>query len=156
MTEERLSSQLYRRITEFVDLGTSRGVSNFCLSGPGNVPTLFGDFAAIFPQRTSQDINFAIVVTTPGIDQKSYYDRILALEIPDRVRAMRIREDPLLRVIMEQAMLARGLPSIVLAIGETQDTKERNIFLLCIAGISPENALTELQEKVRERKVRLN
>lgn len=158
MKPENLQERIFQVVTDFLHKGPQNGVNNFVLEGPGNVPTNYNEFIALFPPITDGEVNFVILASTPQHrdDPKYFYEKVLKLEISDRIKSLRIVDHLLIRRGFEAISSLEGLPIIVLAIGKTLETNEENIALFCIKGISPETALAELQEKVQQRKTRLN
>lgn len=146
-----ISKSLYHKAIEFMQLGSEGGVNSFNMVGPIDVPTYFNDFAALFP-KAGGEFSFAIIATTPNRERSYFYDRILGLEIPERIRALRMVDDVGIRTLFESIYTLGNLPSIVLAFGETRDMREECLLLFCVAGRSPESALRLLQDAVRERK----
>lgn len=114
---------LYQQTLEFIKLDLESGVNNYTLDGPVNVPTKFDDFASMFP-GVGGEYSFALLATTPDRTQDYYYDRILGLSLPERIRSLHMVDDPDIRALFEKVFMLGNLPSMVLAFGVTRDTKE--------------------------------
>lgn len=164
MATERGSAELWRdRMVQFMKIGTSGGVSNFFLEGVLDVPTVFENFVGIFPYN-DPNLEGPLAVMGSGVGNTlDFYNRILNLELPERVKDL-IKHFP--EVISDEArgaiesledfFIMAGLPTRVLAFGKTRDTKEEAIVLYATVGIHPQQALDDIKDRIRHRLPKLN
>ncbi len=138
--------ELFNDMLEFFLYAANGNAQIAALRGPIDVPTIFHTFAGLFPEGT-----FAAVSNRNGVDKIALYGNILGLSIPGRVLAVEDLDRPSLRRAHERLLSLNGLPSIVLAIGETQATQEEAIYIATARGIIPGTGLAEIQEAVRRR-----
>lgn len=157
MEQERRNEtvQLFDKMVNFARLGPSRGVNNFVLAGPVDVPTIFHTFVGTFPNLGESDSSIAVAGTSRN-NAIDVYSQILHLEVPQRVDDLKIKDSEKIRQACENIFAVGKLPSIVIGIGETMDTGEQAIVLYSVAGISPKGALLEIQDRIKNRMAKFN
>lgn len=156
MPGERISPEdLANRMANFIRLGPSRGVNNFVLRGPINVPTNMKSFVGIFPGLGEEGD-----IATVSIGQKQtpseVYSKVLELELPQRVKDTFITVDENIRERMERRSSHQGLPTIVLGFGEACEAREEVVILGFVSGMSADEALSKLQNRVQARMSEFN
>lgn len=146
---------LFGSMVEFARSGPDNGVNNFVLIGPVDVPTIFHTFVGSFPYPTGDDSSLAVIATRQ-VSAFDIYSQILRLEIPTRVERIQVKDDEQMRRDFGKAAAMKNLPSIVIGIGEARDTKEEVVVLCSIIGISPKKALSEIQDRIKNRMSEFN
>lgn len=146
---EEVYSSIYRFLKQ--EMG-QRFVHNFLLTDDsGNVPADYWGFVGIFPKPPAgTEAGYISIITDPNRAISTFNSRILQVELPERVRQLRIPADSQLRLAGSFRCAVKGLPSIVLAFGETRDTQQESILLACIVGITPAEALRVIQNRTKE------
>ena len=142
-------------LRESMELGL---VKNFTIDGPvKDEPTLFRDFIFIsdFALRRSGETEMK-VVTTSDSSVIEIYDKILKLTFPQRLRDLKISTIPTLKKVNRTRTSLLKMPYIIIALGKIRSTEEKIISMFCVTGMSPEEAFTEVQERVRSRKITFN
>lgn len=146
--------QIFDSMLNFARLGSSRGVNNFVLVGPVDVPTIFHTFAGAFPNLNESDSPIAVAGRRDNaID---VYSQILQLKVPQRIEDLKIKDSEEIRKICEKVFAAGNLPLIVIGIGEARDTEEEVVVLYSIIGFSPKGALLEIQDRIKSRMAKFN
>lgn len=128
------------------------------MEGPVDVPTKFHTFAALI-KHGEEDELFAFSTggrDDPGLNALTLYRRILALEVPKRIKDLRIESDAEVRANLESLFSIQGMPSTVVALGNTLSNNKNVTIISTLAGASPETALSEIQEKVKGRMAKFN
>ena len=147
--------QIFDTMLNFARRGPSRGVNNFVLTGPVNVPTLFHTFVGKFPDLSGSDASIAVAGTI-GNNAIDVYSQILDLKVPERVEDLNIRDIEEMRELFETVSIAEDLPSVVIGIGEARDTKEKVVVLYSLQGMSPTIALLEMQDRIKSCMAKFN
>lgn len=160
-SREQLNPQeIMGQIAEFFRLGPEKGINNFIINGPvRDAPIEFTIFAGLYPPHIlSPEHTCVIVGNDPeGLTRAPHYhSKILKLQLSERVRQFKIKDIPSLRRGMERWVALNKMPYIAIGFGHTQDTNEEVVLLAFIAGISPETALKEFQDKSKNRLVTFN
>lgn len=141
----------YERTQKFMQLQAEGLVSNFSLSEPRDVPTYMWGFFALFPRLPLETrpayLSFSV---DPNKDLVPFRSEVLSLRLPDRIRETKLRQDREISTAAEAVMAAQDLPSIVLAVGERYNPTEDVMLLFCVVGMSPEEALKQIQRRTRE------
>ncbi len=149
-----------QRIEEFTNQGPENDVSNFVLEGPlQNDATITRVAAALFPPKAAGvDPYCAILTTDPNEKGKmaEYHSRILRLNINDRIQQLHVPDDPMTREIMTQLCNLNGWPVIAIMFARYKRSTDEVIVMHSIAGMSPQTALREFQNKSRERIAKLS
>lgn len=149
--------QLYHeKVCQFLGINPEKGVNNFSLVPPRNIPTTFWGFSALFPTVGSSRGSYVLYSSDQTRDIELFRRRISTLTIPDRVRELPIASNPVIQRMGEIKCALEGLPSIVLAYGERDDPTEEVIMLYCIVGVIPDRALKQIQQRHQEAVARLN
>lgn len=120
------------------------------------MPTSFWGFSAFFSGLEISRGGYLLYSTSPEKSIDTFQAKIPTLAIPDRIKALRISSNPALEKLWEIRCHLEGLPSIVLAYGEKYNPTEEVIFLFCIQGMSPEQALRKIQQRHAEAAARSN
>lgn len=144
-------------ISRFLRIGPGHGLNNVVLAGPIDVRAKFTGFIALFPRMHDQnDHTMAILDTTSTPRSRSEcYDKTAALTITDRIRNLNIPDDPTTQRRLEAFLALQGMPSIVIAWGMTVQTQEESIVMFFINGVRPEQALSMVQDKIKNRRATL-
>jgi len=146
---------LLLKASEFVSLGEQNDVTNFIIEGPvSDSPTEIDTLVCLYPSKeNSGEPGWAILSTNSDteVNASAIYSRILGLNIPDRVKNLEIPDDSLLASTLKKRSAEHELPYIVLGFGNNVQSQKEVVLLFAISGVSPENALKELQTKARKR-----
>lgn len=112
MEQERRndSRQIFESMLNFARRGPSRGVNNFVLVGPVDVPTIFHTFAGTFPDLKGSNSSIAVAGTRRG-NVSDVYSQILHLEVPQRIEDLKIEDSEEIRRASE-AVSALGYLTI--------------------------------------------
>lgn len=141
---------------EFMKWGTARGVANYLLEETAqDVPTRLWGFFGIYPRLPlgSRATYFAFA-TREGKELST--KRALQLQLPKRIRRIEVKESPDFTRRMELILTTAFMPSKLLAFGERVETLEDVATLFCLAGVRPEMALREIQQRIREARAKSN
>lgn len=147
---------LVNKAVEFLKFGGRLGVSNFTLKGPVDVPTFYSDFILLKRSCLNPKGSDIFAVGKNNLNSIEFYNKALNLNVPQRIKDLNIPEDERIRNTAEALCILNDLPFGVLALGRSRDTKEEVAILGFVAGISPENALQEFKQRIKERKTDFN
>lgn len=139
---------------EFMKWGTARGVANYLLEETAqDVPTRLWGFFGIYPRLPLGSRATYLAFKTDNEKELSM-KRALQLQLPERIRRIKVRENPGFIRHMELILANAFMPSKLLAFGERIETQEDVTMLFCLAGVRPETALREIQQRIREARAR--
>jgi|SRR3989344_3459668 len=146
---------LYRESAfNFMMHGSEFKVTNCILTDnpQTDIPVVFWGYMGIYPRLVPPTLSATFIAFSLDSerDLSTYFKKILSLQIPDRIKELPIKQDDYLRGAMELIAAVEGMPSILLAIGETNPTTEEQIVLFQISGITPITALSEIREALRQ------
>jgi len=141
------------RIQEFTNRHPSQGVNNFVLEGPirqSSTHTLVA--AALFPTPEG-GTSLAIVGSVPPEPEAMarYHGRIIRLSINERIQKLGIQDEEDVRSMMATISSLNSWPISTICFAQYQQTGEDIVMMYAIRGISPQAALSEFQEKSRDR-----
>ncbi len=140
---------------ESMELGL---VNNFTTDGPvKDEPTVFRDFIFISnPTPAVVSERSVKAFTTGNSSIIEIYDRILKLTLPDRIKNLKIPTISTLKNTNKLRVSLSNMPYIVVALGQVSSTNEEVACMFCITGMSPEEAFADVQDAVRNRKIKFN
>lgn len=122
-----------------------------------NVPTHFDAFVSLFPSMLPGDEGtFAVTDASSGQSGISILNRVTKLELPQRLKDLKMQNDPGIRSAAETVARLQGFPVIVLVFGITRDTNKEVAYLFCLPGMTPESALSQIQDRARRKLASLN
>lgn len=150
------SQTLMDGAANFLRLGGKIGISNFTLRGPVDVPTFFSDFIILKRSDIALKDSDIFAVGKNSLNAIVFYDRALDLDIPQRIKDLKMIENEQCRNAAEMLCSLNNLPFGVLAFGKSRDTKEEVVLLGFVGGVSPENALSEFKQRIKQRKAEFN
>lgn len=140
----------------FITAGPSRGVANYLLEEASqDVPTFLWGFFGIYPKSPVGSRAAFLAFTTENGKELSM-KRALQLQLPERIKRIELVENPDFTRDAELVLATSFMPSKLLAFGERVKTKEDVTMLFCLAGIKPETALREIQQRIREAQAKHN
>ena len=140
----------------FLRLGGKMGINSFTLRGPVNAPTFFSDFILLKRSYLNSKDSGIFAVGKSNLNSIEFYNKALNLDIPQRIKDLNMSEDERARNAAEALCVLNDLPFGVLAFGKSRDAKEEVVILGFVAGISPENALSEFKQRIKQRKAGFN
>ncbi len=147
----------YYSTIEVIKNASRFGLDNFILtedelSGESQVDIY--DWLAVFPQA-KDDSFFNVVFVNGDYDYteglRRFYGEVAGLEIPERVKNLKVNPDPFLVNDVTEQLVAKCCPSIIVARGEERQTRKRLMILFCPQGMPPQEALEFIQESVRDK-----
>lgn len=148
-----LARQHFEKMNMFVQMGTGMGIQNFILQGPIG-DTKFTTFVGVY-QSPSIETGY-VAVGEADLDAISLANKLLQLQLPERVRQLQIHEEAETELTLERLLAFNGLPSTVIAIGNAHSSQEEVVALFTVAGRTPQRALSLVQDTVRQRLHKLN
>lgn len=147
--EQRISPQ-YRQVTEFASSGLT--TVRFIISGiVEDVPTHFGEFAAIFPTLAGGYDFTAITGTSqreiPKEEKMARLRKLLDLELSIRVESIPKDE----RIYASTQFIARlaGYPEVVVGWGNRVKDNGEVITLFVLKGASPREEFSKFKDRLR-------
>lgn len=156
---ESLSPQrLMERALAFTHLGPENYVSNFIIQGPINkADRLISTIAGLYPYTNPMLApNYAVIGGEPlRQSAASWNKRIAELQLPTRVRQSGLLDIPQISSAMTAWCASRGLPNVLLAFGTYRGTDQSFIQLFHVAGMTPEYALKQIQDRAYQRYAKL-
>lgn len=149
----RPGEEMWESVIRFAQFGID-GVNNFSLEGPINMPTEYHTAIAI--DRNESIFQLSLSKEQEYNDALKLYDRVLKIEIPERIKRLQIQSSVGLATELKNLVGLIGMPYIVLLFGETLDRKEEVVSLFSVSGIKPEDGLNKIKERIPERKAKFN
>lgn len=122
-------------------------VANYILEGPRE-PPLLHTFIAFFPNADGETGRLGISSVFPHVSAQELFQRIINTEIPAEVSELGITDVPERRKQQEKQALGMGSPSIVFALGRTEDELQVSV-LYTLNSYAPATALGKLQDTAR-------
>jgi len=112
------------------------------------------DWLAAFPQ-VKDDSFFNIAFVNGDYDYmerlRRFYGEVAGLEIPERIKNLKINPDPFLADDVTEQLAVNCRPSIIVARGEEPQTRKQLMILFCPQGMPPQEALAFIQESARDK-----
>lgn len=155
-TPEELMAQAARYYKEamasFLAVPPEQGVNNFVIKGPYQNPKV--EYSTLIGLFSRPGINMPpempIINLEPDkLGMVGWHKKILSLEIPQRVKDLKITVDSEIEGQFKAVLDSVKLPYAVLSVGKVID--EEIVMLSCLWGANPEAVLAEFQAKSRER-----
>lgn len=147
---DRLAQVYQEGAYAMIQAGTRAGIANYLLEGTRDHPVKLWAFFGIYPSLPPLASNFFAFATDPEKDFNQARREILSLRLPERIRRLSIDPDQTIRLRYEELCAMTGMPSILLAAGERIQTQEMVLLLFTITGITPDEALSTIQVRIRQ------
>ncbi len=140
--------QLYHKgAKEFVSWMPKKGVIGYLLEeettdAPIDTWGCFG----VFPRLPigSGELLFAIEHSARKLSNTN----ILKLQVPESVKRINVRDNPIFIRDTELRLAELYMPSKLLVFGRREDTGKDVAMIYCLAGVRPEDALREIQQMI--------
>ncbi|OGY18141.1 MAG: hypothetical protein A3F04_02255 [Candidatus Chisholmbacteria bacterium RIFCSPHIGHO2_12_FULL_49_9] len=142
---------LYESIDRFSRLTPEQGVNNFVLRGLIDVPSEINTLVGVFPATSPLGEFYALIQLHKTQEIRTIYEKILSLDVPERVKLLPVEKDLELRTMMEAHVVKQSLPKIVLGFGESESEGKEVVILFSIVGIRPEDSLAQVQQWAKGR-----
>ena len=145
----------YYSTMEVIKNASRFGLDNFILTEDelnGEIKINIYDCLAAFPQ--AEDGSFFDIAFVNGDNDymerlRRFYGEVAGLEIPERVKKLKINPDPFLAYNVTEQLAVNCRPSIIVARGEELQTRKQLMILFCPQGMPPQEALAFIQESAR-------
>lgn len=156
--ERGFVTHLHEMTINFISGNTLVHPDNYILQEVArDVPTYYDTFVSLFPSMLpGGEGTFAVTGGSSEQSGISILNRVTKLEIPQRVKALNMPNDPGIKSATETVARLQGFPAVVVAFGLTRDTNEELACLFCLPGMTPESALSQIQERARRKLASLN
>ena len=147
----------YYSTMEVIKNASRFGLDNFILTEDelsGESQINIYDWLASFPQA-KDDSFFNIAFVNGDYDYmerlRRFYGEVAGLEIPERIKNLKINPDPFLAYNVTEQLAVNCRPSIIVARGEEPQTRKQLMILFCPQGMPPQEALAFIQESARDK-----
>ncbi|MDP2637851.1 MAG: hypothetical protein Q8P26_02225 [Candidatus Levybacteria bacterium] len=121
-----------------------------------DVPTIYSDFIILKRSHSNPKDSDIFTVGKSNLNPIDFYNKVLNLDIPPRVKDLNMSADERARAAAETICAFNDLPFAVLAFGKSKDTQEEAVLLGFVSGVTPENALQEFKQRIQRRKAAFN
>ena len=147
----------YYSTMEVIKNASRFGLDNFILTEDelsGEIKINIYDCLAAFPQ--AEDGSFFDIAFVNGDNDymerlRRFYGEVAGLEIPERVKKLKINPDPFLAYNVTEQLAVNCRPSIIVARGEELQTRKQLMILFCPQGMPPQEALAFIQGVAKDK-----